>query len=87
MIDLTQIGINIGVIAGIMGITEVVKLQMKGWEPAGRVIILVPLVLALAAALFLTRPFGWQEYGENAIIYCGSATYLFKFGKTTIGGK
>jgi uncharacterized membrane protein HdeD (DUF308 family) len=84
--DFANLGLNLGVVAGIIGITRVVTTfdkdsKLARWYP------LIPAVLSIAAAAFLTSPWAWGEYGKNVIIYVGSATYLYKFGKTTVFDK
>jgi hypothetical protein len=83
--DIMAIGLNLGVIAGIIGLTEVVKrvvpVKLEGW------VIVVPLVLGILAAMGLTQPLEWQGVVVNAIIYAGASTYAWKLGKTILVGK
>ncbi len=83
--DILTIGLNAGIIAGIIGLTEVIKkiipVKLEGW------VIIVPLLLGVAAAVGLTKPLEWQGVVVNAIIYAGASTYAWKLGKTILVGK
>jgi len=81
--DFSNLGLNMAVVGGIIAITKVITgFDKKGkyarWYPV------IPAVLGIAAAIFATSPFVWRTFGNNAIIYTGAATYLYKVGKTTI---
>jgi hypothetical protein len=84
--DLVSLGINLAVIAGIIALTQVIKKQDKDGKLA-RFYVLVPLVLGIVAAVFVTVPLTWQGVGANAIIYAGVASYLYVAKrKLIIGG-
>lgn len=78
--------LDMAVIGAIMGIMEVLKAIDKD-KKMWRFYPLVVLVLALGAAAFMARPFNWQTFGYQALIYAGSSSFIFKFGKTTLLGK
>ncbi len=81
--DFALLGVNLAVIAGIIGITEGVKLILP---PAlTKFIIIIPAILGVVAAVALGWGKGWTEVVTNSIIYVGAATYIWKFGKTVIG--
>ena len=82
--DIAFIGINLGIVAGIVGLTEVIKVIIP--DNFKRFILLVPTVLGLAAALIMGWG-DWKEVLKDCIIYVGAATYVFKFGKTVIAGQ
>ena len=78
--DFAMVGINLAIVAGIIGITEVVKTFLP--EKLKRFTILVPTILGVVAAVVLGLSGGWKEVLKDCIIYVGSATYVWKFGKT-----
>jgi hypothetical protein len=81
--DFAKLGVNLGIVAGIIGITEVVKLVLP---PAlVKFVILIPAILGAVAAVALGWGDGWTTILKNCIIYVGAATYIYKFGKTVIG--
>lgn len=85
MIDFANI-LDMAVIGAIMGIMEIVKgfdKDHKMW----RFYPLFVLILALGAAAFMARPFNWQTFGYQALVYAGASSFIFKFGKTTVLGK
>jgi hypothetical protein len=81
--DFALLGVNLAIIAGIIGLTEVVKLFLP--PTFTKFVILVPTVLGAVAAVALGWGQGWGEIVVKAIIYVGAATYIFKFGKTVVG--
>lgn len=85
MMDLTNLGLDMLVVGGIISITKVVtsydkKKKYKRWYPV------IPCLLGVVVAYFLTDPFLWKAFGNNVIAYVGAPTYLYKFGKTTVLG-
>jgi hypothetical protein len=85
--DFSQLGLNLGVVAGIVGITQAIKriVIKKRIEP--RAVLLIPLALGAIGAAFLTIPWDWQAYGEKAISYAGVSCLVYMLGKGYIGGK
>lgn len=84
--NLLGLGVNASVILAIIALSQVIKTLDKE-NKFKRFYILIPSVLAIIAALALTRPLQWQEFLKHVIIYVGMSTYIFKTGKTTILGK
>lgn len=84
--NLEALGINTAVLAGIIGLTALIK-KADAKSRFKRFYVLVPLLLGIGAAFFLTQPLTWQGVGMNAIIYAGVAAYLYDFKKTvTVSG-
>lgn len=84
--DILDLGVNMGVVGGIIAMSN----WVKGFDLEGkyaRFYPLIPFALGIVAALFKTVPMSWQGVGENALIYAGISSYIFKAGKTTILGK
>lgn len=83
---LEALGINTAVLAGIIGLTALIK-KADTRNRFKRVYVLIPLLLGIGAAFFVTEPITWQGVGTNAIIYAGVAAYLYDFKKTvTVSG-
>jgi hypothetical protein len=85
MIDLLSF-VDVAIIGSIMAIMEV----LKSADDKGKFSRLYPLfvlILGVTAALFKTVPLSWQAFGNNAIIYVGASSFIYKFGKTTVMGK
>ena len=78
--------IDAAIIGAIFAMVEVIKAFDKE-RKAARFYPLIVLVMALGAAAFKAVPFNWQTFGYNAMLYAGSASFIFKFGKTTLLGK
>lgn len=85
--DFSQLGLNLGVVAGIVGITQAIKKLVIRKKIEPRAVILIPLALGAIAAIFLTVPWEWQGYGEKAISYAGVSCLVYMLGKGYIGGK
>jgi ABC-type glucose/galactose transport system permease subunit len=84
--DILTLGINSAIVGGIITLSNVIK----SWDPTNkykRFYILIPTILGVLVAYLKTEPFMWKDFGTNIIIYVGSATYIFKFGKTTVLGQ
>lgn len=82
--DLLTLGIDAAVVAGIIGLTEVVKSFIP--ERIKKYVILVPTLLGAVAGVALGWGLPWGQVVTKVIIYVGAATYIFRFGKTVIGG-
>ena len=81
--DITTIGIDMAIVGGIIALANVIK----GFDSANkfkRFYPVIPLALGLLAAYFKTDPFTWKTFGSAAIIYVGTSSYMFQFGKTTL---
>jgi glucose-6-phosphate-specific signal transduction histidine kinase len=83
--DFLSLGINLAVVAGIIGITEMVKTVLP--EKLLRFVILVPTILGVIAAMAIGWGGGWKEVVKDCIIYVGAATYIWRFGKTVVAGQ
>ena len=83
--DFAMLGINLAIVGGIIGITEVVKTFIP--DVLKRYVILVPTILGVVAAVVLGLSGGWKEVVKDAIIYVGAATYIWRFGKTVFAGQ
>lgn len=83
--DIMSIGLDLGVIAGIMGITEAVK-RLDSDNRLKRYYVLIPLFLGVVAALVTASPFALQAVGKQALIYVGVSTYLYTTGKKLMFG-
>lgn len=84
--DFSDLGINMAVVGGIIAITRIITTLDKE-NKLVRYYPVIPAVLAVAVAAFQTEPFSWQAFGTNFFIYVGAATYIYKFGKTTLLNK
>jgi hypothetical protein len=85
-VDLLQLGIDLGVIAGIIGLTQVVKSFDKA-RKLERWYVLVPVVFGLGAAVALTSPLSVQGVARNGIAYAGVAALAYMARKKlTVGG-
>lgn len=83
--DFANLGLNMGVVAGIIALTKVLTSIDKDGKYS-RLYPIIPAVLGIGAAAFTTDPLTWQEFGKNFLIYVGAATYIYKVGKTTVLG-
>lgn len=81
--DLMNIGIDTAIVGGIITLANVIK-SFDSEKKYKRFYTVIPLVLGVLAAYLKTDPFAWKAFGLYVIIYVGSSTYLFKFGKTTV---
>ena len=84
--DIMTLGVDTAIIGGIIALANVIK----GFDSANkfkRFYPVLPLALGLLAAYFKTEPFTAKAFGAAAIIYVGTSSYLFQFGKSTILGK
>jgi hypothetical protein len=81
--DFAKLGVNLGIVAGIIGITEVIKFILP--VTLTKFVIIIPAILGAVAAVALEWGEGWTTIVKNCIIYVGAATYIWKFGKTVVG--
>jgi len=81
--DIMMIGVDTAIIAGIIALSNVIK-SFDGEKKFKRFYILIPLGLGILAAYLRTEPFSVKAFGSLAMNYAGIASYLFKFGKTTL---
>ncbi|MDD5303075.1 MAG: hypothetical protein PHS14_08185 [Elusimicrobia bacterium] len=84
--DLLQFGIDLGVIAGIIGLTQVVKGMDKA-KKLEKFYVLIPVVLGLGAAVATTSPLTIAGAARNGIAYAGVAALAYMARKKlTVGG-
>jgi Ca2+/Na+ antiporter len=83
--DLGTLGANLTLIAGIIGLTAVVK-KLDTANRLKRVYILIPLALGIVAGILTTKPLEWRGVGINAIIYAGISSYIYQTGKKLVVG-
>ena len=80
-----MIGLNAGVIAGIVALTTMIKSLDKN-KRLKRFYTLIPFALGILASVFLTQPFQWQQFGLNCLIYASIASYMYTTGKKVLLG-
>lgn len=81
--EFTTLGLNIVIIAAIIALTNVIK----GFDKKNkfeRFYILIPLILGIIAAIFMTIPLSWQGVGYNGLVYGAISAYLYKAKKKII---
>jgi hypothetical protein len=85
--DLTTIGIDVALVAAIVGVTKVLtfvfdpKAVLSRWYP------LLPLLLGIPAAMAKFWFDGALKVVLMAFVYGALAAYAYKTGKTTILGQ
>lgn len=70
--DWTAFGVNTGVIAGIITITQILKSYIP--DSIKKFTILFPIVLSVGAFFIV----GGSQPAENVLYWAGAAAYLFK---------
>ncbi len=80
-IKLSDIGINMVVIPGIIFLTKGIKLTKLGMK-LGDWIILMPIVLGIASAFIFTRPLVLGPTFTASLWYAGLSSLIFKLWKT-----
>lgn len=84
--DLLQGAIDLGVIAGIIGLTQAIKTIDKA-KKLEKWYILIPVVLGLGAAIPLSSPLSVALIARNGIAYAGVAALAYMMRKKlTIAG-
>ncbi len=86
MDELKALGVDAAVVFGIVAITQGIK-ALDTQNKFKRLYIIIPTVLGAFAALFVTEPFSWQDFGRNALVYIGAATYVYSAGRKMIFSK
>lgn len=74
--EFSTFGLNAGIIAGIVGITQVFKMADKG-KKFKRFYVLIPLVLGGVAGVALAEPLTAGKAITGAIAYAGVASYAY----------
>jgi hypothetical protein len=80
-IDLKNLGINTGVIAGIIMLTKAIRLTKLGTK-LGDWIVLMPIILGAASAFIFTQPLVLGPVFTSTLWYSGLSTLIFKLWKT-----
>ena len=84
--NLLELGVNGAVIGGIIALTKVL-IGFDKDKKFERYYPILPGILGILAAVFITVPLRWQEFGKNSMIYGPAAAYIYKLGKTTVFDK
>jgi hypothetical protein len=77
--DLGSLGVNVSVLIAIVGIAEYVKNQLDTKNRFKKYYVVLPLILSVIAAIFITEPLQWQSYLQNVFIYAGISAYGYDF--------
>jgi len=97
--DFLQLGIDVGLVAGIVGFAQAFKklvLERRGLKNSTpkwvikrykNFPMLIVLVGSVAAALSRSNPLGWQTTLEGFLKYGGASCLLYATGKLVIGKK
>ena len=85
MIGFPALGVNGGLILGIIMLTEALK-KLDKKKRFKKFYIIIPLVLGIGAAFLMTEPLAFKDVSINAIVYAGVSGYFYKSGKLAIGG-
>lgn len=83
--DFTNL-LDMGMIGAILMFTEFIKSLDKD-NKFTRFYPVVPLLLGVVAAFATAETITFQTVVAKIILYVGPATYIYKFGKTTVMGK
>jgi hypothetical protein len=76
MFDITQLGLNVGVVLGILAITQVIK-NIDTKNKYKRFYVLIPLALSFLAGFAVTKPLEFQDFLNNVLMYVGGSVYLY----------
>ena len=82
--SLPAIGVNSGLVFGIIFLTQTLK-SLDKKNKFKKFYIFLPLVLGVAAAFLTTKPLDVQGIVTNALVYTGVSAYFYKTGKNFIG--
>lgn len=86
--NFTELGLNLGIVFGVVGLTEAIKVIIFKGKATKIQAVLVTVALGAIAAIFVTSPFSWQGYGEKTFSYAGVACIAYMLGgKNIFGGK
>ena len=84
--DFGSLGINTGLVAGIVAITQLLK-KLDKESKFKKYYILIPLIFGIGASFLITTPLAAKDVIVNAIIYAGVSGYIYKSGKLALKGK
>lgn len=86
MFDLQSLGLNLALLASIIGASEVIK-KFDSGNVLKRFYVLLPAVLSGIAGFFITKPFAWQDWGYNSFVYFGISSLAYNVIKKTFMNK
>lgn len=78
-----SLGLDITVLAGIVGLTETIK-KIDKKNVLKKFYVYIPIVIAAVGAYLVTSPFDWKQLLINIIVYTGVAGYGYDLIKKTI---
>ena len=81
--ELGSLGINTGLVAVIVLITEALK-KLDKESKFKKYYILIPLILGVGAAFLTTTPLEVKDVIVNSIVYAGVSGYFYKSGKLAL---
>jgi hypothetical protein len=79
-------GVNVGMVAGIIGILLGVKAVAQDKLPKWSYIVAV-MVLGFVASAVVISPWTWKGWVASGISHAGAASILYQFGKIFIPAK
>ena len=87
--DLASLGVDAGIVIGIVALTQVITGLIKNRDKWERWFPLIPIALGLVAAVSMAmtgNTFDIAIFIQRALAYAGVASLVYKTGKTTIMG-
>jgi hypothetical protein len=81
--ELGSLGVNTGLVAVIVLVTEALKKIDKN-SKFKKYYILIPLILGIGAAFLTTTPLEVKDLIVNSIVYAGVSGYFYKTGKLAL---
>jgi hypothetical protein len=73
---LSQIGVNVGLVAGVIGICEYLK-RLDKKNTFKNFYVVLPIVISALAAILVTQPWDWEKYLINVITYAGVSSLAY----------
>ena len=73
--DLMSFGADVGVVAGIIALSQIIKKLIP--EKYKKYLVIVPLILYILISFVITQPLEIQTYFKNVIIYTGAASWIY----------
>lgn len=80
---LESLGLDLTVLAGIVGLTETIKKVDKN-DALKQFYVYIPMAVAAIGAYLVTDPFDWRQLVINIIVYTGVAGYGYDFIRKTL---
>jgi Ca2+/Na+ antiporter len=81
--DFGSLGVNTGLVAGIVAVTQLLK-KLDKESKFKKYYILIPLILGIGASFLITDPLTIKDVIINSIIYAGVSGYFYKSGKLAL---